>query len=648
MSFGIDHNQLLAALTSLPRARAAALRALPDLLSEQGEGHTTVSILTEKQPKIIASNNLDYPVGTMLPSDGIVAHTARSGSMTYVTDTSRDARYRPLDKTYAVELALPIHEREETVAVLNIERNLPFTPEELHTLAVFSVSVGELLTEASRSQEAAITAALSAELATLSDPVEAANIAIRIVASAVGATGAVIASDRRGRIRPVAGYNVPPTSEAADLLRDGTPYPQGIMWRTVLTGEAQLTYDYARHDHSLESHEGVFGPIVVAVPMGAEADHSVLALQFDQDAHVSAADIVLLTNVGRHLGIILSAVRAYALQERLFELHTLTSERPTTDLYQLILETAVSFVPGAQAGSLLVRRNHEQPFRYTAVSGFDQELLADVELAERNMLVWYARGEAEWRSGQPRVLSASDLDLVQLSLVSAERDEPVRAGDMKRLRSTVCLPIAHRGQVLAVINLDNFTRDDAFSRDSVRTLTQFAQPVASLIAGAHYRDELERASTTDQLTNLPNRRGFRQQLDRAHARATRSGEPYTLLSMDLSGFKSINDHLGHDAGDAALTMVAQAFLRTARGDDVFARWGGDEFTALLPDTTADGAVSIIERLEQAVARIELNGHRLGIDIGAATYPSDGSSTAVLLDVSDRRMYERKNIRKQTT
>src|SRR5690606_34591687 len=170
-------------------------------------------------------------------------------------------------------------------------------------------------------------------------------------------------------------------------------------------------------------------------------------------------------NVSKHLGIILSAVRAYALQERLFELHTLTSEKPTADLYQRILETAVSFVPGAQAGSLLVRRNHEHPFRYTAVSGFDPELLADVELRERNMLVWYAREESEWRSGQPRVLSASDLDLVQLSLVSAERDEPVRAGDMKRLRSTVCLPIAHRGQVLAVINLDNFTRDDAFSRE---------------------------------------------------------------------------------------------------------------------------------------------------------------------------------------
>src|SRR5690606_30468220 len=130
--------------------------------------------------------------------------------------------------------------------------------------------------------------------------------------------------------------------------------------------------------------------------------------------------------------------------------------------------------------------------------------------------------------------------------------------DMKRLRSTACLPITHRGQVLAVLNLDNFTRDDAFSKDSVRTLTQFAQPVASLIAAAHHRDELERASVTDQLTNLPNRRGFVQELERVAARARRRNEPYTVLSMDLSGFKSVNDHFGHDAGDAALTMVAKA------------------------------------------------------------------------------------------
>lgn len=645
MSFGVDHNQLLAALTSLPRSRVAALRALPELLSEQGEGHTTVSIVTQAQPRVIASNTPELPAGTLLPEDGVIAQTARSGGRTYLTDTANDPRYRSFENSYPVELALPLRERGEIVAVLNIERNEAFMAEELHTLEVFASCVSERLTEASNSLEARITAALSTKLVELDDPNEAATIALEIVAGAVGATAAVIATDQRGRIRPVAEYNSHNYPAAFALLKRGVPYPQGILWRSLITGEAQLSYDYATDKHALESHRLHFGPTVVVFTVGREADHAVLALQYDENAQVSAADMVLLTNVSKHLGIILNGVHAYELQERLFELHTRTSDKPTSDLYQQILETAIEHVPGAQAGTLLVRRNRLEAFSYTAISGFDRSLLEGVALEERNMLAWYARSTEEWRAGTPRALSDTGLDLVELSLTSAGRDEPVRAGDLTYLKSTACLPITHRGEVLAVLNLDNFTRADAFSRDSLRTLTQFAQPVASLIGAAHYRDELERASATDQLTNLPNRRGYKRDLDRADAHARRFQEPYTLLSMDLSGFKSINDHLGHDAGDTALKLVAQAFRETARAEDIFARWGGDEFTAILPGTPAEGVTAIVQRLEQAVAGINLGGHQIEIDIGAATYPNDEIATTDLLEIADRRMYERKNRRK---
>lgn len=647
MSFGIDHNRLLAALTSLPRSRLAALRALPGLLRDQGEGHTSVSIVVQKHPRVIASNTDELPVGTVLPDDGVIAHTAQSGTMTYITDTDADPRYRSFDTQYRVELALPLRERDETVAVLNIERNEPFTHEELHTLVVFSVSVSERLTEASRGREAEITAALSADLAELNDPDLAASMALRIVAEAVGATAAIIATDKQGRMRPVAVYSEEKNLAAIEALKVGTPYPQGILWRTLISGKANLTFDYATDERAIDSHRGLFGPVVVAVPIGREGNHAVLALQFDLGSYVSLADLSLLTNVSKHLGIILNAGQAYLLQERLFELHTQTSDKPTQDLYQRVLETAIEFVAGAQAGSLLVRRNHRLPFRYTAVSGFDRRILENVELEERNMLVWYVRGEDDWRAGQPRVLSAADLDLVQLSLVSAERDEPVRAGDMMRLRSTACLPITYRGEVLAVLNLDNFTRDDAFSRDSVRTLTQFAQPVASLIAAAHYRDELERLSVKDQLTNLPNRRGFAQELELVSARAQRRNEPYTFLAMDLSGFKSVNDQLGHDVGDTALTLVAQALRDTARAGDVVARWGGDEFIALLPNTPAEGVSALVSRLEAAVSDVVVEGLGLGIDIGSATYPTDADTTDDLLEVADQRMYAVKNSRKQS-
>jgi diguanylate cyclase (GGDEF)-like protein len=109
----------------------------------------------------------------------------------------------------------------------------------------------------------------------------------------------------------------------------------------------------------------------------------------------------------------------------------------------------------------------------------------------------------------------------------------------------------------------------------------------------------EEEATVDDLTGLLNRRGWRYTAPREQARAARSGNPITLVAIDLDNFKELNDELGHDQGDRALRDTAERIRATLRAGDVVARLGGDEFVALLTNSTLTGSLTAIERLREA-------------------------------------------------
>jgi diguanylate cyclase (GGDEF)-like protein len=108
--------------------------------------------------------------------------------------------------------------------------------------------------------------------------------------------------------------------------------------------------------------------------------------------------------------------------------------------------------------------------------------------------------------------------------------------------------------------------------------------------------QLRHAAGTDWLTGLPNRWSWEEALDREISRATRTGEPLCVASIDLDGFKALNDARGHQAGDLYLRSLAASWTNAIRGNDVLARYGGDEFAVLLPDATRDQALAVIERM----------------------------------------------------
>jgi diguanylate cyclase (GGDEF)-like protein len=167
---------------------------------------------------------------------------------------------------------------------------------------------------------------------------------------------------------------------------------------------------------------------------------------------------------------------------------------------------------------------------------------------------------------------------------------------------------------------------------------------------------LEKLSQLDPLTNIANRRRFDLALDQAGRRALRQRRPIALLMIDLDFFKGINDAHGHSYGDLCLVSVARMLgLQARRPYDLLARYGGDEFFLLLPDTGASGAAAIADRIHEAVGNMNLEnraspmGGRLTVSVGAGVSDAEFSiGAAALVDLADRALYEAKRLGRNQT
>jgi diguanylate cyclase (GGDEF)-like protein len=157
------------------------------------------------------------------------------------------------------------------------------------------------------------------------------------------------------------------------------------------------------------------------------------------------------------------------------------------------------------------------------------------------------------------------------------------------------------------------------------------------------RDAAIRLSTVDALTGLNNRSYFFSALEREIARGDRSGRAFCMVMLDLDDLKAVNDRFGHVAGDQVLRGVADVVRGGVRKIDTAARYGGDEFVALLPETDPTGGWVVAEKIRQTVSEHGLPGVDPGptVSVGVVSYPADGRSADALLVSADRAMYASK-------
>lgn len=154
-------------------------------------------------------------------------------------------------------------------------------------------------------------------------------------------------------------------------------------------------------------------------------------------------------------------------------------------------------------------------------------------------------------------------------------------------------------------------------------------------------EELRHLSVTDILTNAYNRRYFTQQLDEEMERTKRAGSGFSLVMLDIDRFKSINDRFGHNAGDLVLKSIVELIKNRIRKIDTLARWGGEEFVILLPDTTVNKAAILAEELRESLRQMDIpDVDRVTASFGVAGF-CPGDTVDTLMNKADNMMYEAK-------
>ena len=213
--------------------------------------------------------------------------------------------------------------------------------------------------------------------------------------------------------------------------------------------------------------------------------------------------------------------------------------------------------------------------------------------------------------------------------------------------AALCVPLIASGRLVGAVQATRKSGGgDSFRQEEARVVELVCASLATALANAIDYHDATRQTLIDDLTRLYNVRYLYQTLEGEIRRARRYGSAVSVVFMDLDGFKLVNDAYGHRAGSATLTEVAQVITRSVRDSDFVARYGGDEFVLMLPETPAKRALQMAERVRRRIANNRFKGG-VGADIyltasfGVASFPEHATQAEKLIELADAAMYEAK-------
>jgi diguanylate cyclase (GGDEF)-like protein len=410
------------------------------------------------------------------------------------------------------------------------------------------------------------------------------------------------------------------------------PVNRGIMGRVVRTAQPVLLPDVTADRDYLSADPAVRSEAAVPIIIDSEV-RGVLNIEAGPERVLGQGDLQLLETLSRQLSVALRNATLYdeakRTRDELSVLYDAAKAVSSSLEMESVLETLVQ-VPcrafGYEYGAILLVDERTGELVVEATHGYSP--------GTRGYRVSSGKGITGWvqRTGTSE-------------LVADVRADPRYIAVSPQAAAELAVPLIREGRVIGVFNVES-ARPGALGERDVNILTALAGYATIAIQNARLFAQTEHLAATDGLTGLFNHRHLHQAMERMLERCRRDERPVALIMLEIDNFKRYNDTYGHQRGDEVLRIVAEMLRKGSRATDIVARYGGDEFMIVLPDTGKDTAGEIGERLRRA---IEAYPFRLGenivtnvtLSVGVAASPDDGDTVDRLVDAVDRAQYSAK-------
>ncbi|MBI5359373.1 MAG: sensor domain-containing diguanylate cyclase [Planctomycetes bacterium] len=216
---------------------------------------------------------------------------------------------------------------------------------------------------------------------------------------------------------------------------------------------------------------------------------------------------------------------------------------------------------------------------------------------------------------------------------------------------SICMPLMAQGEALGVLRLvfekgDNRQNDRKLVEEMMRSVTLVGEQIALTLANMKLHETMRNMSIRDPLTDLFNRRYMEESFERELRRSERKNVPLGVIMIDIDNFKPYNDTFGHDAGDELLRELGALFQKNTRDSDIACRYGGDEFTIILPESPLETARQRAELLREAFKKLNIKRNTeldktVSLSAGISVFPEHGKTAGILLKTADKALYKAK-------
>jgi len=259
------------------------------------------------------------------------------------------------------------------------------------------------------------------------------------------------------------------------------------------------------------------------------------------------------------------------------------------------------------------------------------------------------------RPPSPMVMAITSKKIIQVSNIDTHKQPIIKRSqrafaDNYQTRNCIIAPLICQDKVVGVLNLADKVKSQKFSPDDIALVELFSQLVGASIGNIKLFEKIQRQATTDGLTSLANHKTFYEVLEKELWRCRRYGGQISLIMVDVDNLKATNDTYGHRIGDKAIKEIGKRIKSCIRQIDTAARYGGDEFAVILPNTSLADAVLVAERMVKGVSECPLAWGKeqipLSISVGLGQYDAD-SSPEDITSRSDQALYSAKQAGKNT-